>query len=281
MTGEIVKFENLPPDAWDHQAMEDMVSYRGTGLVDQPPIAAVQGNPAQQFVPPSWEAVLASGATGKAGPMAPVWDRWRNCNLCRLCSNRSQVVLGSGNPVDPKYILIGEGPGANEDQEGTPFVGRTGQVLTQALNEVGIDRVKDCYLMNAVSCWPPGNRNPEREEIHACNPRLWEQLRVFLAAGSVKVIVLVGKPAYASVMRHMDLENPSFNVDDIRIGRMLGWGDDRLFHGNPKVYTVYHPSFIARKGPQSLETTAWMQDWEAIRYYVEDGILLKPRNDAR
>ena len=276
MTGEIAQFETLPIEAYSYRPYEEPEGPPAKERERGPAFAARTGDTV-----PDWEEVLRSGAKGRTGRMAPLWERWKDCRSCRLHSGRTQVVLGAGNPDTPTFVLVGEGPGATEDQEGTPFVGRTGRELTLVLNQVGIDRVRECYLMNAVCCWPPGNRNPERDEVLACRPRLREQILGLLAAGTVKAIVLVGKPAYAALMHGRDLEREEFRIDSIRISDHLGWVDPRFLPaGWPRVYTVYHPSYIVRQGPQSRDRHLWEQDWEAIRYWGKEGILIDPRRVA-
>ncbi|HYX75706.1 MAG TPA: uracil-DNA glycosylase, partial [Gaiellaceae bacterium] len=95
----------------------------------------------------------------------------QGCTLCKLCQSRRTVVFGSGNP-EAKLVVIGEGPGEEEDRQGKPFVGRAGQLLTKMLASVGFDRERDCYICNVVKCHPERNRNPEPDEVAACNPFL-------------------------------------------------------------------------------------------------------------
>ena len=111
------------------------------------------------------------------------------CTKCKLATlGRSQVVFGTGDP-GADLMFIGEGPGAEEDKQGLPFVGRSGQLLDKLMiEEIGITRA-DCYIANVVKCRPPGNRDPEADEIATCRPYLDEQLELI----DPKVVVTLGK----------------------------------------------------------------------------------------
>ena len=102
-----------------------------------------------------------------------MYDNWEqleksleNCNKCKLCSNRTNIVFGTGNK-ESDIMFIGEGPGADEDLQGEPFVGKAGKLMNMAFDTLGIDR-KQVYIANIVKCRPPGNRNPEQDEVIAC-----------------------------------------------------------------------------------------------------------------
>ncbi|HVQ77810.1 MAG TPA: uracil-DNA glycosylase [Candidatus Binatia bacterium] len=120
----------------------------------------------------------------------------QGCPRCKLSRSRSTIVFGSGNPR-AKLVVIGEGPGEEEDKQGKPFVGRAGQLLTRMLASVGFDRERDCYIANVVKCRPERNRNPEADEVAACSPFLLAQLdairpRVILALGNFAAQTLLG-----------------------------------------------------------------------------------------
>ncbi|CCQ91356.1 Phage SPO1 DNA polymerase-related protein [Nitrospina gracilis 3/211] len=118
------------------------------------------------------------------------------CTRCKLAETRTNIVFGSGNP-NAKLLFIGEGPGADEDAQGLPFVGRAGKKLTEIIEKgMKLDREKDTYICNIVKCRPPGNRDPEIEEISACKPFLVEQVRAIRP----KVIVALGKPAASTLL---------------------------------------------------------------------------------
>lgn len=109
------------------------------------------------------------------------------CTACELAAGRTNVVFGSGDP-DADLMIVGEGPGQNEDEQGLPFVGRSGQLLDQLLEEIDLRRHDNVYIGNVVKCRPPGNRDPRPTEIDACKDYLREQLRLV----DPKVVVTLG-----------------------------------------------------------------------------------------
>ena len=119
----------------------------------------------------------------------------RKCKECSLAKTRTNVVVAKGNP-DAKILIIGEGPGEQEDITGFPFVGRAGKMLDSALNSVEIDPLEDCYITNIVKCRPPNNRKPSLEEVKSCIPWLDKQID-FL---DPKIIVLAGSTAVESFL---------------------------------------------------------------------------------
>ena len=153
-------------------------------------------------------------------------QRYRNCTSCKLASGRIKMVYGEGNPHS-KLILIGEGPGADENLTGKPFVGRAGQLLTKMLQAISINR-KDVYITNVVKCRPPNNRNPQPDEINACLPYLDEQLEII----QPKLLLLLGKVAAESLLREK---------------KSLGkYRESIHFYRDIKTYVTYHPSALLR-----------------------------------
>ena len=119
------------------------------------------------------------------------------CTRCRLAQGRSQVVFGSGNP-DADLMFVGEAPGFHEDQQGVPFVGQAGKLLEKLLNGIGLER-GDVYIANVLKCRPPGNRDPQPDEIEACESHLFRQIelirpRVVATLGNFATKLLSGKP---------------------------------------------------------------------------------------
>lgn len=117
-----------------------------------------------------------------------------NCKKCRLCENRTNIVFGEGNK-NAKVMFIGEGPGADEDKEGVPFVGKAGQLMNKALDGLGIKR-EELYIANIVKCRPPSNRNPEQDEAEACLDYLRNQVILI----KPKIIVLLGSIALKNIL---------------------------------------------------------------------------------
>lgn len=118
----------------------------------------------------------------------------KKCSKCKLCSTRHNTVFGSGNE-NAKIMFIGEGPGADEDAQGLPFVGKAGKLMNQAFLGLGIKR-DDVYIANIVKCRPPNNRNPEKDEAVACMDYLRSQVMII----KPKIIVLLGNVALKNIL---------------------------------------------------------------------------------
>lgn len=127
------------------------------------------------------------------------WEELREtvlgCTACKLCKTRQNVVFGAGNP-EAKIMFIGEGPGQHEDEEGQPFVGRSGQLMDQMLAYIGLSREKNIYIGNMVKCRPPQNRDPEQDEVNACIGYLRNQTALIRP----EIIVCVGRIAAMSLI---------------------------------------------------------------------------------
>jgi uracil-DNA glycosylase len=163
--------------------------------------------------------------------------RLQGCRQCKLCEGRHTVVFGSGNP-EAELVVIGEGPGADEDAQGLPFVGRAGQLLTRMLASVDLSR-DEVYICNSVKCRPPSNRNPEPDEIAACAPFLAEQL----ATLQPKVILSLGSVATRALL------NTNAPIGKLR-GRVHPYGDIVLV-------PTFHPAFLLRNPGQEFKRMAW------------------------
>ena len=118
------------------------------------------------------------------------------CTRCELCATLTNVVFGQGVP-DAEVLFVGEGPGQSEDEQGLPFVGRSGQLLDKYLFAIDLDRKKNCYIANIVKCRPPQNRDPEQEEIAACMGYLRNQVALIRP----KIIVCVGRIAAMTLIQ--------------------------------------------------------------------------------
>ncbi len=118
----------------------------------------------------------------------------KKCTKCNLCKNRTQTVFGTGNQ-NAEVMFIGEGPGADEDREGEPFVGKAGKLMNQAFLGIGIKR-EDVYIGNIVKCRPPGNRTPFKEEANACLDYLRNQVMII----KPKIVVLMGNTALKNIL---------------------------------------------------------------------------------
>lgn len=131
-----------------------------------------------------------------------MYDNWEDleksvidCRKCKLYQNRNKIVFGTGNK-NAKLMFIGEGPGADEDNQGIPFVGKAGKLMNMAFDALGIDRNKDIYISNIVKCRPPSNRNPEDDEAGICINYLRNQVILI----KPKIIVLLGSVALKNIL---------------------------------------------------------------------------------
>lgn len=174
------------------------------------------------------------------------------CQACRLCDTRHNTVPGEGRR-DADIMLIGEGPGEQEDLSGRPFVGPAGQLLERMLAAIGLER-GDVYIANVVKCRPPRNRQPERDEAEACLP----YLRAQVALVRPRIIVLLGATAARNAIG-----------PDIRITRDRGRWYEK---DGVELLVTYHPSALLRDA--SLKRAAW-EDFKGLRARaLELGIAL-------
>jgi uracil-DNA glycosylase len=161
----------------------------------------------------------------------------QGCRLCKLCEGRTTIVFGSGN-ARADLVVIGEGPGADEDAQGLPFVGRAGQLLTKMLESVQIAR-DEVFITNTVLCRPPGNRNPESEELAACRPFLDAKLAVIRP----KVVLALGSVATQALLHTKEA------IGKLR-GRLHPFGDAVLI-------PTFHPAFLLRNPGPEYRRMAW------------------------
>jgi len=172
-----------------------------------------------------------------------------DCQRCKLHTlGRHQVVFGVGNP-NADLMFVGEGPGADEDMQGEPFVGRAGQLLTKIIEAIGMTR-QDVYIANVIKCRPPQNRNPEPDEVEKCEPFLFRQIETI----KPKVIVALGKFAAQSLLK------TSEPITRIR-GREYKYRDAILM-------PTYHPAYLLRNPSSKREV--W-EDMKRVRAILTQG----------
>jgi uracil-DNA glycosylase family 4 len=169
-----------------------------------------------------------------------------DCQRCKLAAGRKHIVFGQGNPA-AKLVFIGEGPGADEDEQGLPFVGRAGQLLNRMLQFVGIKR-EDVYICNVVKCRPPGNRVPEPDEVDTCSPFLFRQLESIRP----RLICCLGAPAVRTVLGLKD------GILKIR-GRFYEYG-------GAKALATVHPAYVLRN---PREEKILREDFQKIRDFLK------------
>jgi uracil-DNA glycosylase len=170
------------------------------------------------------------------------------CQRCKLSKlGRKQIVFGTGDP-NAELMFIGEGPGADEDEQGLPFVGRAGQLLNNMITAMGLTR-EQVYIANIVKCRPPGNRTPERDECDTCSPFLMRQVRVV----KPKVIVALGATAAKNLLGMNDsMASLRGRFYDFSPKRAVTDIDEPL---DCKLAVTYHPAFLLRDPRQKAE--AW------------------------
>ncbi|WP_412480237.1 uracil-DNA glycosylase [Azonexus sp. IMCC34839] len=195
-----------------------------------PPVADVR-----QTVAPTIQAPMPIAAVDGAN-WPELARQVAECKACGLCQQRKQAVLGVGD-LNPDWLFIGEGPGAEEDLKGEPFVGQAGKLLDNMLAALDIARGNKVYIANAVKCRPPGNRTPEASEMAACRPYLERQIALL----KPKVIVLLGKAAVHTILH-----------DDKSLSALRGQPFE--YAGIPVVVT-YHPAYLLRNLPEKAK--AW------------------------
>jgi DNA polymerase len=170
------------------------------------------------------------------------------CTRCELCQTRTNVVFGQGVP-NAEVLFVGEGPGQNEDEQGLPFVGRSGQLLDRYLFAIDLDRGKNCYIANIVKCRPPQNRDPLPAESEACMPWLREQFRILRP----KIVVCLGRIASQRMIRQ------EFSVTKEH-GRFVEKGGV-WFMG------TYHPAALLRSPSQKADAFG---DFVALRDKIHE-----------
>jgi uracil-DNA glycosylase family 4 len=199
------------------------------------------------------EPDLAQGAAklsvpDKTSVLRPLEDAVRRCTLCRLSEGRRQAVPGEGS-YDTPLMFVGEGPGADEDLQGRPFVGRAGQLLTKIIAAMKFTR-DEVYITNIVKCRPPENRTPFRDEVEACQPYLLTQIRTI----GPRVIVALGKTATSFFV-----PSPA-GMSDLR-GKFVDFG------GIP-VMPTFHPSYVMRnEGDTRVKRLVW-QDMQQVMEFL-------------
>ena len=203
----------------------------GDDEVAVPPQAVKLAQAVAQAVAPA-----ATAATARLATATLDWPALREavvaCTACKLCTGRRQTVFGVGNPR-AHWMIVGEAPGEQEDRQGEPFVGKSGQLLDNMLSAIGLGRspgepAQQVYIANTIKCRPPGNRNPEPDELAKCEPFLIRQLQLV----EPKIIVAMGRFAVQSLLRSSE-----------PIGRLRG--RVHRYQGVPLIVT-YHPAYLLR-----------------------------------
>jgi len=202
---------------------------------------------------PADSAQLAEVLRDKPAAMQVIREEIGDCRRCRLCEQRTNIVFGVGTPAT-RIMFVGEGPGADEDAQGEPFVGRAGQLLNNMIQAMGLRR-DEVYIANVVKCRPPKNRTPERDECETCGPFLMRQISVvrpemIVALGATAAKFLLGlSDSMAKLRGHVYEFHPV--VPSSAPER------DPSFSTN--LVVTYHPAFLLRDPRQKKETWADLQ----------------------
>jgi uracil-DNA glycosylase family 4 len=189
------------------------------------------------FTPPA--AAPAIPATDRSAALRLILEDIGDCTRCALHKGRNKIVFADGSP-NARLMFVGEGPGADEDAQGLPFVGKAGQLLNNMITAMGLKR-EEVYIANVVKCRPPGNRTPEPEEANTCSPFLFRQIDVIRP----EVLVALGATAATYLLGHRQ------PLAGLR-GRI------HAFRGS-KLIVTYHPAFLLRDPRQKKEAWADLQ----------------------
>lgn len=197
------------------------------------------------LIPTSAQVPIPSGTYGSIAEMVP---HCTTCQRCELGQSRTHAVIGRGSPT-ASIMIIGEGPGQNEDEQGLPFVGRSGQLLEKILESVQFNSEHDVYICNVVKCRPPDNRTPTPQEAEACKPYLLEQIRIV----NPKIILLTGATAVKG------LTGDKRGITKIR-GQWLEWEGYLCM-------PIFHPAYLLRNPSREPNSPKWLmwKDIQAVR----------------
>ncbi len=190
-----------------------------------------------------------SALTDPVPVLSGLRDEIGDCKRCKLCEARKNIVFGVGNP-SAKLMFVGEGPGADEDEQGEPFVGRAGKKLNEMIRAIGLER-HDVYIANIVKCRPPGNRAPEPDEVATCSPFLFRQIEII----SPTVIVALGSPAAKTLL-------------DTKAGITALRGRFGSFRGIP-VMPTFHPAYLLRNYTEETRRAVFL-DLKAARSRIDE-----------
>ncbi|HET7827018.1 MAG TPA: uracil-DNA glycosylase [Anaeromyxobacter sp.] len=200
--------------------------------------------PSPPLAPPRPGSYALSDKGCGSEALLAIRDELGDCTRCKLSAGRTKLVFGVGNPA-AELMFVGEGPGADEDRQGEPFVGRAGQLLTKMIEAMGYRR-EDVYIANVVKCRPPENRNPEPDEMEACEPFLRRQI----GAVRPKVIVALGKIAVQALLRETTA------ISRLR-GRWFGYEGVKLM-------PTFHPAYLLRSPDEKKKA------WEDLQLVMKE-----------
>ncbi|NEO80882.1 uracil-DNA glycosylase [Moorena sp. SIO4G3] len=221
-------------------------------LFDESELTPSQPNNVQRELIPT-DAKIPIPA-GTYDTMESLTEHCQSCQRCELGATRTQAVIGRGNPK-ALIMIIGEGPGKQEDETGKPFVGRAGKLLEKILASVNIDSEQDVYICNMVKCRPPGNRTPTPNEIEACKPYLLEQIRLV----DPQIILFTGATAVKGLTGNKQ------GITKIR-GTWMEW------EGHKWCMPILHPAYLLRNPKRDPGSPKWLmwQDIQKVRAKLDE-----------
>ncbi len=203
------------------------------------------------IVPPSGPSLFESVNKITDDTLLKIREDLGDCTRCKLHKGRNKIVFGDGN-TNAELVFVGEGPGADEDMQGLPFVGRAGKLLTQMIEAMGLQR-RDVYICNVVKCRPPENRAPEPDEVATCSPYLLRQIDTIRP----KVIVCLGATAAKTIL------NTTRGISQFR-GEWLEWRGHKLM-------ATYHPAYLLRNPPAKADV------WKDLQKVMAELGLAAPK----
>ena len=227
----------------------------GNAVIEAPAFEADVERTATEITPELAPAFVLPSIAPVGDTLAAIRSDIGDCRRCRLCDERKTIVFGSGSE-NARLVFVGEGPGADEDEQGIPFVGRAGQLLTQMIDNTaakeGIPiRRPDVYICNVVKCRPPGNRTPQPDEMEICGQFLYRQLMTL----KPKAICALGSTAMKALL------NSKLGITKLR-------GEWQKWNGIP-VMVTYHPSYLLRQYNAEAKRQTW-EDLKKVLHYVYD-----------
>jgi len=235
----------------EHDSVKEVITDLKKHLASEKDLGASDYFFNQRPLSPKDPAPARAATPSDAGNRPALKDYYlqiKDCAKCGLHATRTKFVFGEGNP-DAQLVFVGEAPGRDEDEQGRPFVGRAGQLLTKIIEAMGYRR-EDVFICNVLKCRPPNNRPPEPGEVEQCEPHLIEQLRII----KPKAICALGTHAAKTLLKI-----------DIPISAMRGNFYD--YHG-VKLMPTYHPAYLLRNPAEKRKV--W-EDVQKIRDYLNGG----------
>lgn len=246
---EIPQFGVLPPLEIPIESEEDIPVYPEAESTLNPNREVARVHTPEEVSPPVHEQNTRSTLPPeiKKSELAKIEIQVANCTSCRLASTRTHTVFGAGN-VDAELVFIGEAPGADEDRQGVPFVGKAGQLLTRIIESIQLTR-DEVYILNLIKCRPPGNRDPKPDEIEQCRHFFLKQLNYL----EPSVICTLGKFASQNLLS-----------STLSISRMRG---QTYYWNNIPVIPTFHPSYLLRNEHEKRKV--W-EDMKKIRELLKN-----------